>query len=145
MNGITDNSPAYAGDEARRAELEQQASSLAERARARFGETIDPIREKAMQVAEAQKQSGAEKLDGVAAAVRRAADDLQRDLPNTAGYVHQAAGGIERASAALKERSFGELIGTVGEFARSQPAAFFGAAVFAGFALSRAIKSAAEG
>lgn len=144
MDDITDQNPAHAGDDARRADLERQASTLAACARAHFGETIDPIKEKAMQVAQAQKQSGAEKIGGVAAAVRRAADDLQRDLPKTAGYVHQTADGIERASAALKERSFGELIGTVGEFARSQPAAFFGAAVFAGFALSRVIKSAAE-
>jgi hypothetical protein len=145
MDDMTDQNPAHPGDDARRAELERQASSIAERARTRLGETIDPLREKARQVAEAQKQSGAEKIGGVAAAVRRAADDLERDLPKTAGYVHQAADGIERASAALKERSFGELIDTVGEFARSQPAAFFGAAVLAGFALSRFLKSAAEG
>jgi hypothetical protein len=145
MSDIMDQSPsATAGEDARRAELERQASSLSERARARLGETIEPIKEKAIEVAEAQKQSGAEKIGGVAAAVRRAADDLQRDLPNTAGYFHQAADGIERASAALKERSFGELVGTVGQFARSQPTAFFGVAVLAGFALSRFVKSAAE-
>jgi F0F1-type ATP synthase membrane subunit b/b' len=128
----------------RRAELERQASSLAERARTRLGETLEPIKDKAMEVAEAQKQTGAEKMSGVAQAVRRAADDLGRDLPQAAGYVHQAADTIERASAALKERSLDDLTGAVGQFARSQPAAFFAAAVLAGFAFSRFVKSSAE-
>ena len=128
----------------RRAELERQASSLAERARTRLGETLEPIKDKAMEVAEAQKQTGAEKMSGVAQAVRRAADDLGRDLSQAAGYVHQAADTIERASAALKERSLDDLTGAVGQFARSQPAAFFAAAVLAGFAFSRFVKSSAE-
>jgi F0F1-type ATP synthase membrane subunit b/b' len=128
----------------RRAELERQASSLAERARTRLGETLEPIKDKAMEVAEAQKQTGAEKMSGVAQAVRRAADDLGRDLPQAAGYVHQAADTIERASAALKERNLDDLTGAVGQFARSQPAAFFAAAVLAGFAFSRFVKSSAE-
>jgi len=145
MSDTSDDIPGagVGGQDGRRAELERQASSLAELARARLGETIEPLKQKTMQVAEAQKQSGAEKIGGVAETVRRAADDLERDLPRAAGYVHQAADTLERASEALKERSFDELVGSVGQFARSQPAAFFGAAVLAGFAFSRFIKSSA--
>ena len=73
-----------------------------------------------------------------------AADDLARDHPRAAGYVHQAADTIEQASAALKERSLDDLTGAVGRFARAQPAAFFAAAVLAGFALSRFVKGAAS-
>jgi methyl-accepting chemotaxis protein len=128
-------------DDARRAEFARHASLLAERARTRLRATIEPIKDRAKELAEAQKQSGAEKIDGVAATVHHVADDLERDLPRAAGYIHQAADTMENASAALKEHSIEELIGGLGQFARSQPAAFFGAAVLTGFALSRFIKS----
>ena len=55
-------------EDARRAELERQASSLAERARTRLGATVEPITERAREFAEAKKQSGAERLGGAAAA-----------------------------------------------------------------------------
>ena len=131
-------------EDTRRADLERQASSLAERARTRLGATVEPITERAREFAEAKKQSGAESLGGAAAAVRRAAGDLEPDLPRAAGYARHTADAMERASAALKERSLDELVGSVGQFARNQPAAFFGAAVLTGFALSRFLKSAAE-
>ena len=130
-------------DDARRAEFARHASSLSERARSRLGATIEPITDKAKELAEAQKQSGAERIGGVAAAARNAADDLEQDLPRAAGYIHQAADTMERASAALKEQSIDELIGGLGRFARSQPAAFFGAAMLTGFALSRFLKNSA--
>jgi methyl-accepting chemotaxis protein len=131
-------------DDARRAEFARHASTLAERACNRLGATIEPIKDKAAELAHAQKQNGAETLGGVAATVRHAADDLEQHLPRAAGYIHQAADSMERASAALKERSLDELIDGVGQFARSQPAAFFGAAVLTGFALSRFLKNAAS-
>jgi len=131
-------------EDIRRADLERRASSLAERARARLGDTIEPIKDKAREFAEARKQSGAEKIGGVAAAVRRTAGDLEPDLPRTAGYARHAAETMERASAALRERSLDELIGSAGQFARSQPVAFFAAAVVAGFALSRVLKTSTE-
>jgi len=139
---MSDTSDPFHDDE-RRVEFARHASSLAERARTSLGATIEPIKDKAKELAEAQVQSGAERIGGVAAAVRHAADDLERDLPRAAGYIHQAADSMERASAALKEHSVDELIGGLGQFARSQPAAFFGAAVLTGFALSRFLKNSA--
>jgi uncharacterized phage infection (PIP) family protein YhgE len=127
-----------------RADLGDQAASLAERARTRVAETMGSVKDKAAEVAEQQKQIGAEKVNEVAGAVRRAANDLERELPQAAGYIHRAADSIERASDALKQRSLDDLIGTVGQFARNQPVAFFGTAVLAGFALSRFLKSSAE-
>jgi hypothetical protein len=145
MSDIRDDMGASAGlEDTRRVDLERQASSLAERARMRVEATIEPIKDKAKEFAEAGKQGGADKIGGVAAAVRRAAGDLEADLPRAAGYVRQAADTMERASATLRERSLDELVASVGRFARCQPAAFFGAAVLAGFALSRFIKSSAE-
>jgi len=145
MSNISEGLRAGTGaEDARRADLERQASSLVERARTQLGATVEPITERARDFAEAKKQSGAERLGGAAAAVHRAAGSLEPDLPRAAGYARHAADAMERASAALKERSLDELVGSVGQFARSQPAAFFGAAVLTGFALSRFLKTAAE-
>jgi hypothetical protein len=145
MSDISGGIEATTGaEDTRRADLERQASLLVERARTRLGATVEPITERARAFAEAKKQSGAETLGGAAAAVHRAAGSLEPDLPRAAGYARHAADALQQASAALKERSLDELVGSVGQFARKQPAAFFGAAVLTGFALSRFLKSAAE-
>src|ERR1043166_3826580 len=107
---MSDTSDPFHDDE-RRVEFARHASSLAERARTSLGATSEPIKDKAKELAEAQVQSGAERIGGVAAAVRHAADDLERDLPRAAGYIHQAADRMERAPAALKDHSVDELIG----------------------------------
>ena len=71
------------------------------------------------------------------------ADELEKELPQAASYVHEAADRFERAASALRERSVDDLFRSVSDFARNQPATFFGSAVVAGFALSRFLKSSA--
>jgi hypothetical protein len=122
----------------------QSGKPLSAEARARLSEAIDPLIGKAREAAEQQKATGAEQMSGVAAAVHRAADDLGSQLPQAATYIHSAADKLEEASSALKERSLEDLMGTFGQFARSQPAAFFATAALAGFALSRFLKSSGE-
>ncbi|HEX9464749.1 MAG TPA: hypothetical protein VGB82_19280 [Alphaproteobacteria bacterium] len=136
--------------------LRERVSTLADRASEVAGQVRDqaaaaasdlarPMKERARDLAEEQKQAGADRLGGVARAVHQAADQLDKDLPPEASrYVHQAAAGIERVSSAIRERSVGELIDEVSDFARRQPVAFFGGAVLAGFVLSRFLKSSAE-
>src|SRR5947209_1549200 len=121
---------------ARAGEAKEQVSSLAEKARAKLSESIEPVADKAKEIAEQQKIAGAQTIGGIAGAVHRAADDLETQLPGAAGYVHEAAERLERASAALNDRSIDDLIGTLGQFARDQPVAFFGTSVLAGFVLS---------
>jgi methyl-accepting chemotaxis protein len=123
----------------------ESGKSLAAQARARLSEAIDPMVDQARAAAEQQKAAGVEQVSGVAAAVHRAADDLGSQLPHAAKYIHGAADKLEEASSALKERSLDDLMGTFGQFARSQPAAFFATAALAGFALSRFLKSSGEG
>jgi hypothetical protein len=65
-------------------------------------------------------------------------------MPQAATFVHDAATRLEGAAASLRERSVDDLLRSFNNFARSQPAALFGGAVLAGFALSRFLKSSAE-
>jgi hypothetical protein len=90
-----------------------------------------------------QKAMGAEQISGVASAVHGAARELERDMPGMARTVHNAAARLDDASASLREGDTEQVIAAIGRFAREQPAAFFGGAILAGFALSRFLKSSA--
>lgn len=105
---------------------------------------IEEVKQSAQSAAERQKHVGAEKIEGIARAVHGAADELESQLPDAAGYVHDAADRLHRASASLRERSLDEMLSGFTRFAREQPAAVFGGAVLAGFALSRLLKSSGD-
>lgn len=111
-------------------QMQQQGEEIAAAAKERAGE-----------FAREQKEAGAQQIDGVARAVKRAADELEQSSPELARYAREAASSVSGMSNALRERSVGDLFNEVNGFARREPAAFFGAAVVAGFALSRFLGS----
>jgi hypothetical protein len=119
-------------------------ASAAEQAKAQAAEIASQGKQRAYDLAEDQKQLGAEGIKSVARAVRTAANELEDTAPGVARYVQDAASAIDRVSGDLKAKSVDDLIGTVEHFARSQPVAFFGGAVLAGFVLARFIKSSAD-
>lgn len=88
-----------------------------------------------------QKNVGADYMGNIAQAIRRAAGELEGDVPQAAQYVRQAAGQIDTVAKAVRERDLGELVSEVRQFARRQPTAFFGGAVVLGFAAIRFFKS----
>jgi F0F1-type ATP synthase membrane subunit b/b' len=120
--------------------MEEQISSVAENAQAQASELVQPLKDNAERIAEQQKEAGAEQVGSVARAVHGAAGELEKELPQAARYIHDR---LDRASLALRERSVDDLVHSLSDFARKQPATFFGSAVFAGFVLSRFLKSTA--
>jgi len=107
-------------------------------------EIADAAKSRALGFAEEQKRLGADQAQGMATAVRRAADELEQASPQMAHYVREAASSVDGMARALRDQSPTELMGTVQDFARRQPVAFFGAAVLAGFAFARFAKSSAQ-
>jgi hypothetical protein len=89
-----------------------------------------------------QKSAGADYLSGIAQAVHRAAGEFDRDIPQAAQYIHSAAEQMESFASAVRDRDPRELVGEVQDFARRQPALFFGGAMLLGFAALRFVKSA---
>ena len=83
------------------------------------------MRQRARTVAEQQKQAGAEQIDGVARAVHEAAREIEQKMPQAAGFIDEAATRLEGAAASLRERSVDDLIRSLNNFARTQPAVFF--------------------
>jgi len=131
------NPRGYAGGKWKR-----QASS--EDAKTALNAASVTIKDRAREVAEQQKQAGADQIGGVARAIYGAAHEIEQEMPHAAGFVHDAAARLEGAANSLRERSVDDLVRSLNNFARSQPATFFGGAVLAGFALSRFLKSSAE-
>ncbi len=104
---------------------------------------ISDVEDQTVEAADEAKVKGVDQMAGVSRAVHGAADELGRELPQAAGYIHSVADRLERASSALRERSVEDLVSTFGSFARRQPAAAFAGSMLAGFALSRFLKSSA--
>ena len=118
------------------------ASMVGDAAEALTNRAAGVIKDTAADFAEARKREGAERIKGFGRAVHGAADEIGREIPQAADYVHKAADTIESAADQLRNRSVDELIGSLTRFARQQPVAAFAGAVLVGFVLSRFLKSA---
>lgn len=106
---------------------------------------IGDIQAKAATAASEQKDIAADRINGFAAALKDTAENLdQRNETAVAGYARDLAGGVERFSKTLKDRELGDLMGTVEDFGRRQPAAFLGIAALVGFASGRFAVASAE-
>jgi hypothetical protein len=125
--------------------LGERASEIAGTVREHADKLAQPAIEKVREVGEAGKNVGAEGISGLARAVHNIAGEVEKEVPQVAPYMRQAADGIERASSALRERSIGDLFGMAEDFARREPVAFLGASVLVGFMLTRFLKSSASG
>ena len=101
------------------------------------------VKDEIAEAADDAKTKGVDQMGGVSRAVHGAADQLGRELPQAAGYIHSVADKLESASSTLRERSVEDLVSDFNSFARRQPAAAFAGSVLAGFALSRFLKSSA--
>jgi len=119
-------------------------SSVLKEARAEAENIGASMRRSARHFADQQRDLAAEKVSGVAQAVQTAAKDIEQQMPQASGLVHDAAEKLQDAASMLRERSVDDLMEGLSKFARQQPVVFFGGAVFAGFALSRFLKSSAE-
>jgi hypothetical protein len=87
---------------------------------------------------------GADYVNNFAGAMRQAASHFDSDVPVAGTYMRKAADQIETAAGALREGNFSDLVQGAQRFARSQPTAFFGLALLAGFGAIRFLKSASS-
>ena len=74
-------------------------------------------------------------------AVHGAADQLGKEMPQAAGFIHSAADRLQSAASSMRERPIEDLVEGFRDFARRQPAAALAGSVLAGFALARFLKS----
>jgi hypothetical protein len=93
---------------------------------------------------ESPKRAGAVQVDRVAGVIDDAAEQIGKQMPQAAEYVHAAAARLKSGADLLRERSASDMLSELERLTRKQPGAVFGAAVVAGFALSRFLKSSGE-
>jgi len=120
--------------------LKTQANQVAGEAREMARDTGEKIKATLAD----QKIAGADYLGAIGQSMRRASHEFDGQIPQAGDYIRKAADQIDVVTSAIRNRDISQLVGDVQDFARKQPAAFFGAAVLAGFAVARFFKSAPE-
>ena len=85
--------------------------------------------------------SGASVVGHVANSARRAAEELDRDVPQLAGVVRVVAERMDGYAGDLQGQSLDQLVKSASDFTRRQPALVFGLAALAGFVVMRTFKS----
>ena len=120
--------------------LKDHASHAVEAAKEMASSAQDRLQEKVQE----QKGLGADYVNNFAGAMRQAASHFDSDAPVAGTYMRKAADQIETAADALREGNFSDLVQGAQRFARSQPTAFFGLALLAGFGAVRFLKSASS-
>lgn len=127
------------------AEGGEQVKGELERASAEVRDQGEEIASTAMEQADRyateQKETGAEHVANFARAVDRAASELESSSPELARYAHKAASSVDTFSDTLRQSSVRDLIDETTDFARREPALFFGATFMAGVAISRFLRS----
>jgi hypothetical protein len=107
------------------------ANDFADRARSMVGEQVSSA-----------KQMAADRIGGVADALRATGDQLRSQGTGEVGnYVDQAVDKLDQASSYLQTSTFSELVSDVGAFARREPAIVFGSAFVIGMLAGRFLKS----
>jgi hypothetical protein len=126
------------------------AQDIADRAREAASSTADALKDSAKDLAahgrdmlEDQKRSGADYISGVAEALRRAAKEVEKDVPFAGNYIRTAGSQFDSLADAVRHGDLSDLAAQTQAFARRQPTLFVGLSMLAGFGVARLLKGAA--
>ena len=120
--------------------IKEHASDFADSAKQVGSDAADRFKE----MVETQKEAGARYVGGIAEAVRRAARELDGDLPIAGDYLRKAAVQVDAVSESVRNGDFNDLLQDAQYFARRQPTAFLGLTALAGFGIVRFLKSSPQ-
>lgn len=120
--------------------LKGPASDLIDAAKEIASDAGNRLQEKVTE----QKGVGADYVNNFAGAMRRAAGEFDAEVPLAGTYIRKAALEVENAAEALRTGNISDLVTGVQTFAKSQPTAFLGLAVLAGFGVVRFLKSSSS-
>jgi len=116
----------------------ERAEQGSERAKTILSELLDAARSAAETILDDQKHRTAERVSGMAEAVRCAAQSLDRaENRAIARYADQAADRIEDFSGLIRERQWSEIVADTEDLARRQPTLFALGAAAIGFLAGR--------
>jgi hypothetical protein len=139
---LSDQAMAAGRDMAARAR--DAASSAADAMRTQAADLASEGRDKILEKAQDQKRAGADYISGLAEAIRRAAGEIDNEVPFAANYIRSAASEVDHVAETVRNGDFSALMTQTQEFARRQPTLFVGLSMLAGFGVARLLKSAAS-
>lgn len=137
--------PPAAPEVSSRTESRRDGSSAAADQVQRQGKQVaDEAKARAEEITNEQMKIGAEHVKQIANAVRAAAEELNDSSPLLAHYARSMSSAFCGISEKMRSESPRQVLKNASDYASREPVAFFGAAVVAGFALSRFLKSSSE-
>jgi len=117
----------------------------AERLKADGSALIDDLKGHAEEFGEAQKGEFADRVGGIAEALRDTSKKLRKQEEGTvAGLTDTAADQLDRVSATLRNKDLTTMFSEASDLARSHPAIFLGGAVALGFLAGRFLRASGE-
>ena len=120
--------------------FQSASEATSENKKGSLGEVVDDLKTEAVERTQSAKESVAEEVSGLASVLRNAADELRSGSPQER-TLGQIANGLADASEAIRDKDLGEIVHSVSDFARRNPAMFLGASVLLGFAATRFVKA----
>jgi hypothetical protein len=122
-----------------------QTSDTGSDMKGRAREAVHTVKERAGERIESRivdsKTRAADTLSGVASSLHSSSEQLRDQQPGASRAIERAAEGVERFANYLQETNVDDVVESVHEFARRQPAAFIGGAFALGFIASRFLKA----
>lgn len=119
------------------AAVKDAASDVAATASDHASSIIGQVKDQASAAVSGHKDGLADRIDELADAVHKSGAQFDGKQDWIAGAIERGASELGALASALRENDLGNLLGRVQTIARQQPALFIGAALAAGFALSR--------
>jgi hypothetical protein len=126
----------------------RSAAEIAEKAKQTAGELAGAAKDVAVTRAQgfvaSNKEAAVSQIGAVANALRSVSTELEGRQEPLASAARRAADTIEGFSRALEQRDLSEALESAQDYARRQPALFFGGAFLLGLAAARFLKASAE-
>ncbi len=138
-DGSAESVSKAAGDAFSRAS--DMIQGAAEKAKQAASGTAATVTSQVKELLDRQVGSGADIMGQVANSARVAAEDLDREAPQIAGFVRALADRTESYANNLRDQSADQLMRAAADFTRRQPALVFGMAALAGFFAFRVLKA----
>ena len=141
----TTGSAAYQQDQGTVQQVKEQAKDLASEAKDQTVKMAEQARDHVQELVGRQKDQAADRLGGLAGALREAAHKLQEgDQGGDFGrYADRAAQQVDRLSGYLRDNDLRGFVRDTESFARRRPDLFLGGTFIAGLVLARFLKSSA--
>lgn len=122
-------------------QAKQKVSETLDEAKQKANETLGEAKQQAESKFDEQKRLAADRLSGVAGALRQTSQGLHDQDDTIAQYADSFAEQVDKLSNYLRERDLSQLVGDVRQVAHRQPELFVAGALAAGFLLGRFLKS----